>query len=236
MKKTLYQILEVDSTASAQAIAAAYKRLAAMAETDWSDPNTPVLLRQAKEILLDARQRSNYDASLAARATHSPADPDRKPESMMVGGWGKWIAIAALIGAAMWWATRRGPPPAPAMPPPPLALSQTSKPAPKPAVQAPDQVPDSTDVEQAARPVEVTPTPACAVTSKNTNQGAWSRVHSAAWDERSLPRSCTKDSSSAPAMNSARIARMASRGLPLSAPATPISTGPSTAANLPSML
>src|SRR5205814_2105899 len=66
--------------------------------------------------------------------------------------------------------------------------------------------------------------------------GHWSLVYSAGWNGRKLSRSCTNDNSSAPAMNSTRIASIASRGLPLSAPETPTSTGPSTAANLPNML
>ena len=73
MKKTLYQILEVDPNASAEDIEAAYRRLTAMRDTQWPDANMPGLVRQAHEILSDPKRSGAYDLSLAPRAVTAHA-------------------------------------------------------------------------------------------------------------------------------------------------------------------
>ena len=65
MKKTLYQILDVDPKASAEDIEAAYRRLTAMRDTQWPDANMPGLVRQAHEILSDPKRRGAYDRDIA---------------------------------------------------------------------------------------------------------------------------------------------------------------------------
>ena len=106
MKKTLYQILEVDPKAPAEQIEAACRRLTAMRDTQWPDANMPVLVREAQEILSDPQRRRAYDASLAAPAVTVESMRDESPA--LVGTWGKWIvAFAALAGIAWWGMSRR---------------------------------------------------------------------------------------------------------------------------------
>ena len=106
MKKTLYQILDVDPKASIEEIASAHKRLADVRDTEWPDANMPGLLQQAKEILTDPQRRAAYDRSLV---------PDRAAdmsgglvaESSFLDAWGKWIAAALVLAALTWWSTTR---------------------------------------------------------------------------------------------------------------------------------
>ena len=106
MKKTLYQILEVDPSASTEAIEAAYRRLTAMRDTQWPDANTPGLMRQAHEILSDPKRRQAYDASLATPAVTVETMRDERPAFFERRG--KWIvAFAALAGIAWWGMSRR---------------------------------------------------------------------------------------------------------------------------------
>jgi len=111
MKRTLYEILGVGADASAGDIAAAYAKLAA--KGDWSDPNTPSLLRQANEVLSDPQRRRAYDASLAGRGASATRESAIDPDAGFIERWGKWIVGAAVLAAFAWWATSRREAPAP---------------------------------------------------------------------------------------------------------------------------
>src|SRR5215472_7849244 len=105
MKKTLYEILGVEPSASAQDISSAYaKRLAAMQVGDGPvDRNLPILLREAHEVLSDPLRRSAYDESLA-ETTRFSAGRRRERDPSSLRTWGGWIAgAAALIGLGFWW-------------------------------------------------------------------------------------------------------------------------------------
>ena len=140
MKQTLYQVLGVDPTASAEDIAAACKRLSA--RTDWPDSYMPGLLRHAHEILTDPARRRHYDASLAAPAQPvRESDVDASPG--FVEAWGKWIVIvAALAGVTAWWTSRSTPPPAAPAPVPAMA-SDSSEAPPLPVGEAPRSIVES---------------------------------------------------------------------------------------------
>jgi len=115
LKKTLYQILEVDPNASAEEIDVAYRRLTAMRDTQWPDANMPGLVRQAHEILSDPKRRRAYDASLAVPAATGDAMRDASPA--FIETWGKWIVAIVLLAGITWWGTsRREPPARPAAP------------------------------------------------------------------------------------------------------------------------
>ena len=103
MKKTLYQILEVDPNASAEEIDVAYRRLTAMRDTQWPDANMPGLVRQAHEILSDPKRRRAYDASLAVPAATGDAMRDASPA--FIETWGKWIVAIVLLAGITWWGT-----------------------------------------------------------------------------------------------------------------------------------
>ena len=111
MKKTLYQILDVDPNASAEDIEAAYRRLTAMRDTQWPDANMPGLVRQAHEILSDPKRRGAYDLSLAPPAVTAHAMREASPGFVEI--WGKWIVAMALVAGAAWWGTSRREPPVP---------------------------------------------------------------------------------------------------------------------------
>ena len=116
MKKTLYQILEVDPNASAEEIDVAYRRLTAMRDTQWPDANMPGLVRQAHEILSDPKRRRAYDASLAVPAATGDAMRDASPA--FIETWGKWIVAIVLLAGITWWGTsRREPTARPRVPP-----------------------------------------------------------------------------------------------------------------------
>ena len=111
MKKTLYQILDVDPNASAEDIEAACRRLTAMRDTQWPDANMPGLVRQAHEILSDPKRRRAYDASLAPPAVI--VHPMRDASPAFIETWGKWIVAMALLAGVAWWGTSRREPTAP---------------------------------------------------------------------------------------------------------------------------
>jgi hypothetical protein len=114
MKKTLYQILGVGPKASAEEIAAAYEeRVQELIFATIQDPNKALVLQQAKEILLDPRQRESYDVSIAApsRPASRPLI-DQEPAARILQSPGKWIIPGLLIIAAVvWWARRDASPP-----------------------------------------------------------------------------------------------------------------------------
>ncbi len=126
MKQTLYQILGVETDASAQAIEAAYRtRIEAMQADTSHDPNTLVALRQAKEILSEANQRAAYDASLANRAAPARVQAYEAPEATFFLQWGKWIGLGAVLISLGLWLSKKSPQPSA---PSPIASPIASKP------------------------------------------------------------------------------------------------------------
>jgi curved DNA-binding protein CbpA len=64
MKRTLYQILGVETDAAAEAIAGAYSRkLEALQAAPGSDAAALTLLREAYQVLSNAPQRADREAS-----------------------------------------------------------------------------------------------------------------------------------------------------------------------------
>lgn len=163
MKKTLYEILGVESAASKEQIEAAYiARIDELKTATMQDPNKLRVLQSSKEILTDPKQRATYDASLtrteAPIQTAPIAAPDAEPTFLQQ--WGKWLGIAVVAVGLVIVLTRHheAPPvqapvakPAPIKPAEPVAAS---KPAVQPAAQAPaaaaPQVPSQ---DAAAEPV-----------------------------------------------------------------------------------
>jgi curved DNA-binding protein CbpA len=76
-KDSLYDILEVNRSASAADIERSYKKLRAELEKDAAPPEKLTLVRQAHEVLSDPRQRAAYDAS-AEGATECSCAPSRR--------------------------------------------------------------------------------------------------------------------------------------------------------------
>ena len=100
MKKTLYDLLNVASDASAEDIAAAYdKAKAALEQSASPDPNQAIILREAFQVLSHRQKRNVYDASLAAKeggATSVPMD-DSPPDRT------KWLLGAVIALALIGW-------------------------------------------------------------------------------------------------------------------------------------
>jgi hypothetical protein len=147
MKMTLYQILGIEPTASAEEVAAAHrKRIQELSVAAIRDPNRLVVLNQAKEILSDPNQRAAYDASLTRPAeARTPA-----AEPTFLESWGKWIALGTVaLGVAAWFATR-GPAPPPEVAPP---LAEVTPDASEPVHSA---------EEQREEPLPENPAPAAA--------------------------------------------------------------------------
>ncbi|WP_170291324.1 DnaJ domain-containing protein [Dechloromonas hortensis] len=96
MANTLYDLLEVSQSASADAIAAGYKRLHAQyaesaAKGDEDATNRMIALREAFTTLSEPSRRQRYDDSLAARDQEVEAEPAGRP-------FVKLIVIACIVG------------------------------------------------------------------------------------------------------------------------------------------
>ena len=136
MKKTLYEILGVDSKATAQEINAAYiARIDELKTATMQDPNKLRVLQQSKELLSDPVQRTAYDASLAKPQAPESVVSQEEPEPSFVHKWGKWVAAAVvLVGLFVLWPKRAAVPP-----PPPPAKRAAAEPAPAPQLTPPVQ-------------------------------------------------------------------------------------------------
>jgi S1-C subfamily serine protease len=118
MKRTLYQILGVETDATAEAITAAYRaKLGALQVAPGSDAAALTLLREAYQVLSNAPQRAAYDASLAAPV---PSGVARRGRAVPVddgesgAGWMKWAIGASIVLIALglwWWKARPAPKP-----------------------------------------------------------------------------------------------------------------------------
>ncbi|MBK7953771.1 MAG: trypsin-like peptidase domain-containing protein [Candidatus Accumulibacter sp.] len=121
MKRTLYTILGVDSTASRQEIAAAYQaRLDDLLATPTPDPNAVALVHEAYQVLSNVKSRSTYDASLEKAASRGAKR--REPEDPR-SGWLKWVSlgIVLLVIAGIGWKVQSSGRP-PSQPPVSVAL------------------------------------------------------------------------------------------------------------------
>ena len=129
MKKTLYQILDVDPKASTEQIVSAHERLVNVRDTQWPDANMPGLLRQAREILADPQRRAAYDRSLVGD-TMFEAPGGFAAESSFLEAWGKWIGAALVLAALTWWGTtrRETPPSQTQRAVPPVTVSKSAAP------------------------------------------------------------------------------------------------------------
>jgi curved DNA-binding protein CbpA len=169
MKQTLYQILGVDSKASAQEIEAAYiARIDELKFATLQDPNKLRVLQQSKEVLSDANRRATYDASLAVPVAAATNVAEEEPEPSFLQQWGKWIAVGvAVIIVGIWWA-KHGASPPPQKPRQPTAVAQPVAPAPVPN---PTPTPSAAPVASVAVPA-AEPPPADAPASPVA--GEWS--------------------------------------------------------------
>src|SRR5215471_1382984 len=114
MKRTLYEVLGVDREASAEEIAAAYrKRIEELKGAPVQDQSALALARDAHDILSDTYLRAAYDASLARPAPAPPAAKEKKGEAET--GHAHWLhqrkwaaaAVVLLVLATGWFALSR---------------------------------------------------------------------------------------------------------------------------------
>ena len=101
MANTFYDLLEVNQSASPEAIAAGYKRLHAKsaeraANGDQDATNYLIALREAFSTLSDPQRRQRYDARLEERESVREAEFIVEPRS---GGMLKWLLFGAVFVA-----------------------------------------------------------------------------------------------------------------------------------------
>ena len=159
MKKTLYQILDVDPKASTEEIVSAHARLMSVRDTQWPDSNMPGLVQQAREILGDPQRRAAYDRSLVASNAIETSSASEEPS--FLEAWGKWIAGALVLGALTWWGTtRRETLPSQPRPivPPLVALPSTIASAPQ--SPSPSAQQDAASMQRNETDTVATPSPA----------------------------------------------------------------------------
>lgn len=101
MANTFYDLLEVNQSASPEAIAAGYKRLHAKsaelaANGDQDATNYLIALREAFSTLSDPQRRQRYDTRLEERESVRESEFIVEPRS---GGMLKWLLIGAVFAA-----------------------------------------------------------------------------------------------------------------------------------------
>lgn len=99
MAGNLYELLEVNETASPEAISANFKRLhakyaAPAASGDEGARNQLIALREAHDTLSDLQRRQRYDQRLAARSNSLKAE-DPRPKPFL-----RLIILAIIVGVA----------------------------------------------------------------------------------------------------------------------------------------
>lgn len=114
MTPSWYDVLDVESTASAEEIRAAWRSGIADLEPGSRRFQT---LNQAAEVLLDERARAAYDAELAAQAPAPAVEAAAPPAAEPGAGGARWVptwllgllgALAAVSVAAAIWAWQAG--------------------------------------------------------------------------------------------------------------------------------
>ncbi|RIX48303.1 MAG: hypothetical protein D3M94_05295 [Rhodocyclales bacterium GT-UBC] len=100
MANTLYDLLEVNQTASAETIAANYRRLHAKsaeqaANGDQDATNLLIALREAFSTLSDPQRRQRYDARLQEREAREVVYVDSGSSGSLV----KWLIFGAIFAA-----------------------------------------------------------------------------------------------------------------------------------------
>lgn len=149
-KRTLYEILEVPPDAEADDIAHAHERkVLEIKRSEKFDPNAAALVKQAFEVLSDAKRRAAYDASMvtsqerAAAHAQAVADldlsadtdaEDRSRKMKMLG----LVGGIAVIFAVLFLVFR------PHAPPPPAAEPVAE--APKPAAPPPPKLRNAQEI------------------------------------------------------------------------------------------
>lgn len=94
-QKTFYEILEVESTASTEAIRSAFRRLARERHPDRFQGQTRLqaerdfqAITEAYNVLVDADRRSRYDQSLAQRGVETLLNPRDVARALLAKGMG----------------------------------------------------------------------------------------------------------------------------------------------------
>lgn len=120
MKKTLYNVLGVESSATEAEIAEGYARCQAAMELGAYDRNAQIIAKEAYAVLSNPTKRAMYDMSLApAPIAVSEVHTEAALETTRTGlDWRQGIAIAVGVGAISgWWFSRpKAPPAAPSAP------------------------------------------------------------------------------------------------------------------------
>jgi DnaJ-like protein len=168
MKKTLYQILGVDSRATRDEIEAAYRqRIDELKFATLQDPNKLRVLQQSKEILTDPNQRATYDASISPGSKAAPGPEPHTEESRSTRRPWQWTAVTLVIVAAIGWGRHGSAPPLPPSAQVPVRTAATPS---SPAQAPPVETAPAKEAPSAAPPVGA---PA-AQTSSSPLAGEWS--------------------------------------------------------------
>lgn len=110
--KSLYDLLEVASSASNEAIEASFHRLIDALKPRAADGEEAAVLQmqalqEARRTLIDPARRERYDQALEARAaaTRAPAEYAERPR---IGGWVIAVALVALlVGGGGWYSAHK---------------------------------------------------------------------------------------------------------------------------------
>lgn len=145
-RKTLYDILGVPPSASAEQIASAFRlRQAELEGRGDAARDELVAVRDAHRILVNAERRRKYDATLAVRAPRPPPAVSHGRSRILLG-----LAVFAFIAGGVFWKMRPDAAPAPQQRPRGVELASPPVPA--------EQKPEAT--EEAAKSAEATSPPA----------------------------------------------------------------------------
>ncbi|HSN20994.1 MAG TPA: trypsin-like peptidase domain-containing protein [Usitatibacter sp.] len=148
-KRNLYDILGVAPDAPPPDIGLAYeKRRAELERAGARDPSEAALLRQAHEVLSDAKRRAAYDASLVTESERAAAreqapdlvleDADAERPRRRIPPVGIAVGVVAILVVAFFLLHSREP--AAPQPPMPVAEAPPPPPPPRPQAKAPKDI------------------------------------------------------------------------------------------------